>query len=84
MSRIYHTSEIVKLAKVHPDTVRIYEEWGYLSAVEENGYRIYQEINLKQLQIARLAFVTKFFRKICGSVQLKFLSCLVKHYLRKL
>ena len=65
MARTYHTSEMAKLAKVHPNTVRIYEEWGYLSTVPRaaNGYRIYQEVHLKQLQIARLAFRHEILQK---------------------
>ena len=65
MTRTYHTSEIAKLGHVHPNTVRIYEEWGYLSPVPraENGYRIFHEIHLVQLQIARLAFRHEILQK---------------------
>lgn len=54
----YRTHEIAKLGNVHPNTVRVYEQWGYISPVkrEANGYRLYEDIHLLQLQIARLAF----------------------------
>ena len=65
MTRTYRTSEIANIANVHPNTVRIYEEWGYLSAIPraENGYRIYQENHLTQLLIARLAFRNELLHK---------------------
>lgn len=55
---MYQTKEIAALVGVHPNTVRIYEEWRYISAVPrgENGYRVYSEVHLFQLKIARIAF----------------------------
>ena len=54
----YLTNEIAKIGQVHPNTVRIYEDWGYLSPVKRasNGYRLYEDIHIFQLKIARLAF----------------------------
>ncbi|WP_339215925.1 MerR family transcriptional regulator [Solibacillus sp. FSL W8-0372] len=58
------TNEIAKKANVHPNTVRLYEKWGYISPVfrKQNGYRIYTEIHLKQMYIARLAFNQEFIQ----------------------
>lgn len=58
------TAQIAKLAHVHPNTVRLYEEWGYISPVprEENGYRRYSPIHLQQMRIARLAFSQEFIQ----------------------
>lgn len=55
---MYKTKEIAALVGVHPNTVRIYEEWKYISSVPrgENGYRIYSDLHLFQLKIARIAF----------------------------
>lgn len=55
---MYRTTEIAKRANVHPNTVRIYEEWGYISPVsrEDNGYRIFSDVHLFQLLVARTAF----------------------------
>lgn len=55
---MYRTTEIAKLVNVHPNTVRIYEKWGYISPVPRagNGYRIFSEIHLFQLQVARTVF----------------------------
>ena len=56
--RSYSTSEIAKLAHVHPNTVRLYEEWGYISPVDRrnNGYRRYTELHAWQMKVARTAF----------------------------
>ncbi|WP_339315223.1 MerR family transcriptional regulator [Paenibacillus sp. FSL R10-2734] len=55
---MYSTKEIASLVNVHPNTVRIYEEWKYISLVPrtDNGYRVFSELHLFQLQIARTAF----------------------------
>lgn len=53
----YHTSEIAVLTGVHPNTVRRYEEWGFLPPIDRasNGYRVFSELNLDQMRLARLA-----------------------------
>lgn len=58
MIQTYRTHEIAEIGQVHPNTVRVYEEWGYLSPVPRaaNGYRVYETIHVVQLKIARLAF----------------------------
>lgn len=58
------TAQIAKIANVHPNTVRLYEEWGYISPVArlKNGYRQYTEIHVHQMLIARLAFKHEFIQ----------------------
>lgn len=55
---IYSTSQIAKIIGVHSNTVRMYEEWGLLQKPERkaNGYRVFEEIHVKQFQMARKAF----------------------------
>jgi len=50
--RIYGTSEIAKMMGIHPNTVMLYEKWGYIAPVprKENGYRVYTEIHLEQIK----------------------------------
>ena len=58
------TSEIAELSKVHPNTVRLYEELQFISPVprKSNGYRVYSDLHLKQMKIARLAFRQEFIQ----------------------
>lgn len=58
MVRVYKTKEIAELVGIHPNTVRIYEEWGFISPVprQANGYSIYSNIHLFQLKVARTLF----------------------------
>lgn len=56
-SGTYSTSQIAKIIGLHPNTVRMYEEWGLISKPERkiNGYRIYTDVHIKQFQLARKA-----------------------------
>ncbi|WNS42025.1 MerR family transcriptional regulator [Paenibacillus sp. MMS20-IR301] len=67
---MYRTKEIAARVGIHPNTVRIYEEWRYISAVPrgENGYRIYSELHLFQLKVARTAFRCEIVQ---GSIRAK-------------
>lgn len=53
-----NTKTIADYANVHVNTVRLYEQWGYISPVPraENGYRQYTAVHQQQMMIARLAF----------------------------
>jgi DNA-binding transcriptional MerR regulator len=55
-SRSLRTSEIARELGVHPNTVRLYESWGYLSEVPRggNGYRQYSTLHLEQARLAHL------------------------------
>lgn len=58
------TSEIAKLANVHPNTVRLYEEWGFTSPVprSSNRYRHYNLTHALQMKLARVAFKQEFIQ----------------------
>jgi DNA-binding transcriptional MerR regulator len=49
------TSKIAKAVGCHPNTVRLYEEWGLLPPVPRSskGYRLYTEAHLDQMRLAR-------------------------------
>ena len=58
MPRDYlRTSEIAQAVRVHPNTVRLYEEWGYLPPVPRtpSGYRQFSPAHLEQMKLIRLA-----------------------------
>ncbi|WP_462406914.1 MerR family transcriptional regulator [Gracilibacillus sp. Marseille-QA3620] len=55
---------MAELSKVHPNIVRLYEEWQFISLIprKSNGYRVYSDLNLKQMKIARHAFRQEFIQ----------------------
>lgn len=59
-----YTTEVAKIVGIHPNTVRLYETWGYISPVRRaaNGYRQFEERHVVQLKIARLAFGHEFIQ----------------------
>ncbi|NLF15103.1 MAG: MerR family transcriptional regulator [Anaerolineaceae bacterium] len=52
-----YTSEVAREVGVHPNTVRLYEEWGLLQPVPRSpsGYRLYSRAHLEQMRLARTA-----------------------------
>ena len=55
---VYKTSEVAKIIGIHPNTVRLYEEWGLIPKPERrsNGYRVFTDFHIDQLRLARTAF----------------------------
>lgn len=55
---VYRTSEVAALIGIHPNTVRLYEQWELIPKPERlpNGYRIFTEFHIEQFRLARLAF----------------------------
>ncbi len=56
--KTYSTSQIAKIVGVHPNTVRMYEEWELLQVPErkKNGYRIFTDIHIDQFHLVKKAF----------------------------
>ena len=54
----YMTTEVAKIIGIHPNTVRMYEEWGLIPLAERkpNGYRVFTDFHIEQLRLARIAF----------------------------
>lgn len=54
----YTTAEAAKIIGIHPNTVRMYEEWGLIPLAERrpNGYRVFTDFHIEQLRFARVAF----------------------------
>jgi len=52
--RYLRTSDIAKAAGVHPNTVRLYEEWGFLPPVPRSPsrYRLFTKHHLDQMHLA--------------------------------
>lgn len=54
----YNTSEVAKIIGIHPNTVRLYEEYGLIPKAtrKANGYRAFTDFHIEQLRLARIAF----------------------------
>lgn len=55
------TADIAKIIGIHPNTVRMYEQWGLIPQAERrsNGYRVFTDFHIEQLKLARIAFRTE-------------------------
>lgn len=55
-----YTSKIAKAVGCHPNTVRLYEQWGLIPPAKRsaNGYRMYTQEHLDQMLLARTALNT--------------------------
>lgn len=60
--KTYSTSQVARMAGVHPNTVRLYEQWGFIPPVprRQNGYRVYSERHAALMCLARAAFRCDF------------------------
>ena len=56
------TAKIAKAVGCHPNTVRLYEQIGFIAPVKRSpkGYRLYTPAHLDQMRLARLAMNTVF------------------------
>lgn len=54
----YKTAEVAAAIGVHPNTVRLYEEWEMIPKAkrQSNGYRVFTDFHIEQFRLARLAF----------------------------
>jgi DNA-binding transcriptional MerR regulator len=61
MKQTYTTSQIAAVFDMHPNTVRLYENWGLIFKPERNqsGYRIFTDEHIKQIEIVKIALKTE-------------------------
>jgi DNA-binding transcriptional MerR regulator len=52
----FRTSDLAREVGTHPNTVRMYEQWGFLPTPPRaaNGYRVYTRMHVEQYRLARL------------------------------
>jgi DNA-binding transcriptional MerR regulator len=65
--KYYKTSEIAKAVGLHPNTIRLYEEWGLLPEIPRSpsGYRLFTQVHMDQVKLIRLILrCTMFGREI--------------------
>ncbi len=56
--KTYKTADIAQIIGVHPNTVRLYEEYELIPKPErkQNGYRVFTDFHVDQFKLARTAF----------------------------
>jgi excisionase family DNA binding protein len=52
------TGKVAQITGVHPNTIRLYQQWGYLSPVARtpSGYRLYTPLHIEQVKLVRLVY----------------------------
>jgi DNA-binding transcriptional MerR regulator len=60
--KYFKTSELAEAVGVHPNTVRLYEQWGLLPVIPRSpkGYRLFTHAHLEQLRLVRIALRCDF------------------------
>ena len=51
--KTYTTADVAKIIGIHPNTVRLYEQWGLIPPAERkpNGYRVFSDQHIEQLRL---------------------------------
>jgi DNA-binding transcriptional MerR regulator len=60
--KAYRTSDLARTVGIHPNTVRLYVEWGLIPEVERSpaGYRLFTQHHLDCLRLARLIYASEY------------------------
>lgn len=76
-SRVYRTADVARAGKIHPNTVRLYEAWGYIPAAQRaaNGYRIFTAYHLDQIRVVRLALRLSWVSGPIRAAALEVIAC---------
>jgi DNA-binding transcriptional MerR regulator len=62
MAKYLRTSDLARAVGVHPNTVRLYADWGLIPPVERSpsGYRLFTRRHLDCLQLARTIYAAQY------------------------
>lgn len=65
MKENYSISEVSEMIGMHPNTIRLYETYEYISSVarKKNKYRIYEVKHIEQLKLVQIAFSNRIINK---------------------
>ena len=60
--KFLRTSDLAHAVGVHPNTVRLYAEWGLIPPVERSpsGYRLFTQRHLDCLRLARTIYAAQY------------------------
>lgn len=53
----FSTAQVARAAGLHPNTIRLYEQWGYIAPVPRaaNGYRQFNQVHVRQVRLIKQA-----------------------------
>lgn len=59
--KYYKTIELARVNGIHPNTVRLYEKFGFIPkpARQPNGYRMFTDLHMEQMKLIRMAFAVE-------------------------
>jgi DNA-binding transcriptional MerR regulator len=62
MSKFLRTSDLARAVGIHPNTVRLYVDWGLIPPVERSpsGYRLFTKHHLDCLRLARMIYAAPY------------------------
>ena len=62
MPKFLRTSDLARAVGIHPNTVRLYVDWGLIPPVERNesGYRLFTQKHLDCLRLARMIYSSEY------------------------
>jgi DNA-binding transcriptional MerR regulator len=62
VSKPLRTSDLARAVGIHPNTVRLYVDWGLIPPVERNesGYRLFTQKHLDCLRLARTIYASQY------------------------
>jgi DNA-binding transcriptional MerR regulator len=61
-TKFLRTSDLARAVGIHPNTVRLYEDWGLLPPIERSpsGYRLFTQRHLDCLRLARMIYAAPY------------------------
>ena len=78
-TKYLRTSDLARAVGIHPNTVRLYVDWGLIPPVErsEAGYRLFTQRHLDCLQLARTIYAAEYPGRALRALGNEIIQCAV-------
>jgi DNA-binding transcriptional MerR regulator len=78
-AKFLRTSDLARAVGIHPNTVRLYEDWGLLPPIERSpsGYRLFTQRHLDCLRLARLIYAAAYPGRALRALGAEIIQCAV-------
>jgi DNA-binding transcriptional MerR regulator len=78
-TKFLRTSDLARAVGIHPNTVRLYVEWGLIPPVERNpsGYRLFTQQHLNCLRLARMIYASEYPGRALRASSNEIIQCAV-------